>query len=67
MGYKSLEPKLTRAIFDTFSCPFLVMEQRCAGGDYCPYQPGRDKLCCFFCPRFDDCPDTTGVCTRFTE
>jgi hypothetical protein len=49
------------------SCPFLVGGLHCAGGDYCPFPEGEERLCCFFCGRLLDCPDATGICVRLVE
>ena len=64
MSYESALP-IIKMFYLAHSCPYLFFENRCAGGDYCPFPPGKDKLCCFFCPWFDSCPDKTGVCQRF--
>jgi hypothetical protein len=67
MPYFSAYPRLTGLLLRAHSCPFLFPVERCAGGDYCPFPPGRDRICCFFCQRLDDCPDKTGVCGRLTQ
>jgi len=64
MSYSSAIPELTEAMYKAYSCPYLIMGIHCAGGDYCPFLYGKMKLCCFYCPRFHDCPDRTGVCER---
>ena len=66
MSYKPVS-QTTKKFYLAHSCPYLFQDRHCAGGDYCPYPPGKEKLCCFFCPRFDTCPDKTGVCVRFKE
>jgi hypothetical protein len=67
MSYSSHNPSLTRALYRAHSCPFLVPDGRCAGGDYCDFPPGHDRLCCIRCPRVDSCPDSTGICIRLKE
>ncbi|MCE5249857.1 hypothetical protein LLG96_06515 [bacterium] len=67
MAYDSVHKRLTKVLYKASSCPFLFAEVHCAGGDYCPFPEGKDKLCCFFCARFDICPDKTGVCTRLQD
>lgn len=65
MPYMSGDSKFTRALFVAKTCPYLVFEVHCAGGDYCRFPSGRKKHCCFFCNHFYSCPDKTGVCTHF--
>lgn len=66
MPYKSASP-ITKKMFLAHSCPYLKNDYLCAGGDYCPFPPGKAKLCCFYCPLFDKCPDRTGICERLKE
>lgn len=62
-------PKLpnSRLVHLAFSCPFRFSVTHCGGGDYCDFPEGRDRLCCFYCPRFESCPDPDGVCQHFME
>lgn len=64
MPYRSVS-KITKLFYHAHSCTFIHSGWHCAGGDYCPFPPGLDKMCCFVCPLFDKCPDKTGVCERF--
>lgn len=54
MAYRSVS-RATRMLYRAFSCSFRFGWNHCAGGDYCPFPPGRDRLCCFFCPSFESC------------
>lgn len=66
MSYKPGSQTI-KILYLAHSCPYLFHNKYCAGGDYCPFPPGKEKLCCFFCPMFATCPDKTGVCARFKE
>jgi hypothetical protein len=67
MPYHSKNPRLMRLFLRAHSCPWLILGEHCAGGDYCPFPPGSERLCCFFCPRLDGCPDNTGICERLEK
>lgn len=67
MAYETPHIDLMKALYTAHSCPFLIQGTLCAGGDYCPFPPGDDHACCFFCERFTDCPDPEGICTRFLD
>ena len=62
-------PKLpnSRILYLAYSCPHRFFATHCSGGDYCDFAPGREKICCFYCPIFESCPDPDGVCQRFQE
>lgn len=66
MAYRPI-PRATRTLYRAFSCPFRFGWNHCAGGDYCPFPSGHDRLCCFFCPSFESCPDPEGVCQHFKD
>ena len=67
MGYKSTHNNLTAVLFKAQSCPYLVAKIHCAGGDYCPFPEGGERLCCFYCGKLDSCPDKTGICVRLKD
>ena len=67
MGYGSAQELLTGVLLKAKSCPFLAANIHCAGGDYCPFPEGQDKICCFFCSKLAACPDKTGICVRLKE
>ena len=63
-NYKSLS---TKELSNAFGCEFLVNVFHCAGGNYCPFPPGKMRLCCAYCHMINDCPDDDGVCVHFLE
>lgn len=67
MPYDASSPRVNSMLLRAHACPYLVSGTRCAGGDYCPFPPGEDHLCCFFCPYLDDCPDPSGICVRLQD
>jgi len=67
MGYDSHHTQVLGMLYRAESCPFLVAGVHCAGGDYCPFPGGRERLCCFWCGKLVNCPDTTGICVRLKE
>ncbi len=67
MLYSSPYESFIKNLSRTLTCPYLIFETHCAGGDYCPFQPGKNHLCCFFCQHFDDCPDKSGICQRYLD
>jgi len=64
MPYGSPHERMIRQFRLAMTCPHLAHKRHCSGGDYCPFPPGDEMLCCVFCPRFTDCPDSEGVCVR---
>ena len=66
MSYTSVS-EITKKLYLAHSCSYLIEEWKCAGGDYCQFTYGHLRMCCFICPLFENCPDKTGICTRFKE
>lgn len=67
MSYSFTDDRISAMLFRSHSCPFLIAGVHCAGGDYCPYPEGEERLCCFYCGKLDNCPDKTGICIRLKE
>ena len=65
MPYNSVSPA-TRMLYLAYACPYRFAEGHCAGGDYCSFPAGLERRCCFYCPEFESCPDSAGICQRFT-
>ena len=59
--------KTVELIYRANSCPYLFHGDRCAGGNYCHFPEGDNRLCCFFCGRFGSCPDREGICVRLKD